>query len=362
MKTRSLAPHSRDLGAGSSALRSRAEREFELVRRLYGGRPGEWWLATRPDGHQKAVLRFMSRDAVSDQQLKTLERDLGAASRLPPHPHIAPILASDLTGHRMFFAAAHVEGDDLASLIAATGPMPPDAALECLRQALAGLQFAHANRVAHGDLTASDLFLNYDGVLIICHWGCSEANADCEFSSAAANDLRRMANIATLLLTGREADRCVTNGCESAADRAVVSVRQACPEAPQALLDLLARLAAAGTDRGIASADEAVAALEQVRLADEDAAGEETQESPAPTSPQVSDQPREPQCEATTPTQHAVATLSDPRLEDNGQPFATPQPETSAVALPRSTPVWLYGTAAAAAAAALAVAGYLLLQ
>jgi serine/threonine protein kinase len=246
------------------------EREFELVRRLDALGPGERWLATRDDGNQQAVLRVIPRENISHDQAAALERDLARATQLPPHPHLAPILAADTSGARLVFAAAYVEGDDLASLVEQTGPLPPEAAVDCLRQGLLGLMHVHLQGVAHGDLKLSDLLLDFDGVLKICNWGCASLYGRCDFAAAAVKDLHALAAAFAWLVTGHDVARTSQNGqSPNGAHTRAESSGLALTGCPEKLVAVYVRLAAAGTDSGYGSAEEALAALDQA-----DAAGE----------------------------------------------------------------------------------------
>jgi serine/threonine protein kinase len=259
MKTGSLAPM-RDLDGPSPATRSRVEREFVLVRRLHGAGPGEQWLAKRGLDQQTAVVRIVPRSALGAEQAAALQRDLLQALQLPPHPNVAPLLSLDDTGDRFVFAAAHIEGDDLESLVEQTGPMPAEAAADCLRQALAGLAHAHQQRLAHGKLTASDLILDNDGVLTIGSLGCAALSAAEDFPEIALRDLRSLGAVCKWLAYGAEPPRSANNGHHgngASAEELLAEV-----ELPEPLAKLVRRLASAGDPSGFSSAAEAIAFLD----------------------------------------------------------------------------------------------------
>jgi serine/threonine protein kinase len=335
MNTGSLAPKSRDLADSSPAPQSRVEREFELLRRLDGAGPGEQWLARRTRDRQQALVRFVPREAVAH----TFERDLLGALRLPPHPNLAPLLALDHTEDRLVFSVAHVAGDDLASLVQQTGPMPPDAAADCLRQALAGLKHAHEHRLAHGALTPADLILDYDGVLRIANVGCAGACDD--FAVSATQDLRALGVVLHWLLCGEPPAHPEGNGHNGngrPAERRLPAEADLHPP----LTKLLQRLLAAGEPHGFASAGEALAwmndpdALTASAPAQLCACGQHDSDSCAPVNKIA---------ETVSPIETAAARPDD-ALSGSDE-------------LAHRSKVWLYGAVAITLALLLAGAGYL---
>jgi hypothetical protein len=82
-----------------------------------------------------------------------------------------------------------VEGDDLARLIREHGPMPVEQALECILQAAAGLEYAHAQGIVHRDIKPSNLILDQQGTLKILDLGIARFQPPPD--EAAGEDLTR---------------------------------------------------------------------------------------------------------------------------------------------------------------------------
>jgi hypothetical protein len=336
MKTGSLAPKTRDLGDSSPAARSRVEREFELLRRLDGAGPGEQWLARRTRDRQQAVVRFVPRAAVAD----TFERDLLGALRLPPHPNLAPLLALDHTEDRFIFSVAHVEGDDLASLVTQTGPMPPDAAADCMRQALAGLKHAHEQRLAHGKLTPADLILDDDGVLRIANVGCAGGDDSGEFAVSSIRDLRSLGAVLHWLLCGETSQPAGANGHNGNGPAAEWRL-PAEVDVPAPLLKLFQRLVTAGEPGGFSSVAEALAFLDNPAAFT----------NPAPAQPCTCGQRESDRCTAENVIPQTVVPKA-PAAESSVE--APPYCDESH----RRARVWLYGTVALMLAMLLALVSY----
>jgi serine/threonine protein kinase len=263
MNTGSLAPQLRDLGGFAPTLRSRMLHDYELVRHLERPHPGEWWLATKRSDRQTAVLCFMARESVSDQHVALLEQELQLAMRLAPHPHIASVFAAEVNSTQLACAAAYVDGDDLVSLLSETGPMPLDAAMECVRQCLLGLRHAHNHGLAHNDLTPADLIIDFDGVLKICNWGCTLVSPQCDFTLAKVKDLRAVAKILHFLVTGSPTHTACKHDGEIMASPMATSNTCTCAQLPQELQDFCARLETSGVE-GFTSAEDAIAACDLI--------------------------------------------------------------------------------------------------
>lgn len=263
MNTGSLAPQLRDLGGFAPTLRSRMLHDYELVRHLERPHPGEWWLATKRSDRQTAVLCFMARESVSDQHVALLEQELQLAMRLAPHPHIASVFAAEVNSTQLACAAAYVDGDDLVSLLSETGPMPLDAAMECVRQCLLGLRHAHNHGLAHNDLTPADLIIDFDGVLKICNWGCTIVSPQCDFTLSKVKDLRAVAKILHFLVTGSPTHTACKHYGEVIAHPMATSNKCACAQLPQELQDFCTRLETSGSE-GFNSAEDAIAACDLI--------------------------------------------------------------------------------------------------
>ncbi len=356
MKTGSLTPQLRDLGGSSPLALSWVEREYDLVRRVDGAGPGEFWLATQRENRQPATLRIVPRDAVSAEQATAWERNLILASRLAPHPHIAPVLAVEVSANRILFAAAQVEGDDVASLIRQTGVMPWEAAADCLRQTLAGLDHAHQHEVAHGDLKPSDLTIDWNGVVKIGNWANGAVSSSWDVKCAMAKDLRNAAQVLSWLLVGEESTQSQASGMvRNGSSTLALSPDEECSWAPDELKDIYQRLATAGSTRGFATAREAIAALDALDI-------HETTAVPVTRPLRGDSEPIDgaPENVAVAPEKDAEAPESRLAASDTRQPtlaaaaHAVPSDSPALAAKNGAAKLWRYGFVAAAVAALLA--------
>jgi serine/threonine-protein kinase len=112
------------------------------------------------------------------QMQERLEREAQSAGRLS-HPAIVTIYQVGYQELRpgelvAFVAMEFVPGRNLAALLEKTRCAPPGVALQLLRQAAAGLDYAHAQGVIHRDIKPANLLVTADGRLKITDFGVAK--------------------------------------------------------------------------------------------------------------------------------------------------------------------------------------------
>jgi serine/threonine-protein kinase len=80
------------------------------------------------------------------------------AARLT-EPHVVPVDRYGEVEGRLFLATRLVEGEDLASLLARSGPLDPARAVDLVGQVARALDAAHAAGLVHGALSTADVLL-----------------------------------------------------------------------------------------------------------------------------------------------------------------------------------------------------------
>jgi serine/threonine protein kinase len=126
---------------------------LELIGR---GGMGEVWRAydTRLD-RTVALKRISAPLAAEEDFHERFRRESRLAAQLS-EPHIIPIHDFGAIDGRPFIDMRLVEGIDLASLIAVTGPMPPARAVSIVSQLASALDAAHAAGLVHRDIKPSN--------------------------------------------------------------------------------------------------------------------------------------------------------------------------------------------------------------
>jgi serine/threonine-protein kinase len=87
------------------------------------------------------------------------------------HPNIVRLLEAGEAGRLPFLAMELVQGRTLRALLAASGPMPLQTALDVVRQVAEALDYAHAKGVVHRDLKPENLMVEGDGTVRVMDLG-----------------------------------------------------------------------------------------------------------------------------------------------------------------------------------------------
>ena len=106
------------------------------------------------------ALKFMTDEALADHALVTrFLREARATARLRGEHVIRVSDVGELDSGAPYMVMEHLQGQDLAALLASLGPPPIASAVEYAIQACEGLDEAHRAGIVHRDIKPSNLFL-----------------------------------------------------------------------------------------------------------------------------------------------------------------------------------------------------------
>ena len=131
--------------------------DYEIVRELGRGGMGVVYLAENTLMGRLEVLKvvgghLIERPGVLDRFL----REIRSAAKLQ-HTNIVTAYSAMRLGESLVLAMEYVEGDDLAKLVKARGPLPVAHACYFIYQAALGLQHAHEHGMVHRDIKPANL-------------------------------------------------------------------------------------------------------------------------------------------------------------------------------------------------------------
>lgn len=234
-------------------------------------------------GRRVALKRLFPSLAGDDVFQTRFLREARTAAALS-HPNLVAVYDVGDEDGVPFIVMEYVEGETLAELMAKTGPLEPDGAVDLLRQVCAGLEHAHAAGLVHRDIKPQNILVRRDGVAKIADFGIARTLQATKLTQTgtvlgtaaylapeqaagervtAAADVYSLGAVAYELLSGRPpyrvdslADLAVAQrepppplpGVQPEVERAILRALSADPEARPSAAELGRELAQASAD------------------------------------------------------------------------------------------------------------------
>ncbi|MGE0871802.1 MAG: protein kinase [Kofleriaceae bacterium] len=143
---------------------------FKIERMLGAGGMGEVYLANDLALDRPVALKVLPSELAQDRTRRDrMVREARAQARIT-HPNVGHIYFIGEDEGRLYFAMEYVCGQTLSDRISA-GPVPIEAALDVIRNAVLGLREAQRNGITHRDIKPSNLMVDGNGVLKVLDFG-----------------------------------------------------------------------------------------------------------------------------------------------------------------------------------------------
>jgi len=152
---------------------------YRLEKKLGKGAMGEVWLALQENLNRPVALKVLSPARAADADfVRRFQLEARAAAALH-HPNVVVIHdVGEADGHH-YLSMELMAGGSLEERLAKDGPLPWRAALDALRDAARGLDFAEARGIVHRDIKPANLMLDAAGTVKIADLGLA-TTADSE--------------------------------------------------------------------------------------------------------------------------------------------------------------------------------------
>lgn len=125
------------------------------------------------------ALKVMSDGAAASKDFVHAVRAGYQAVTPLDHPCIARVLDADPASDSNFIACEYVRGINVKERIQRAGAMQVSTVLEIMVPVLEALEYAHSNRMVHGDLRPQDIIVSPDGEIKVTDFGLASALRAC---------------------------------------------------------------------------------------------------------------------------------------------------------------------------------------
>ncbi len=133
--------------------------QYRLMEELGRGGMGRVYKAMHQTMGRVVALKLLSPTMTKTETARELfRREVRAAAKLN-HPNIVAAFDANQAGEACFLVMELVDGPTLTQLVKDRGPLPIDLACEFVRQAAAGLAYAHEQGLIHRDIKPANLLV-----------------------------------------------------------------------------------------------------------------------------------------------------------------------------------------------------------
>jgi serine/threonine protein kinase len=154
--------------------------QYKLRQELGKGGMSAVYLAEHTGMKMPVAIKVLPVKRVDEKSyLERFKREAQASFRLN-HPNIARATNFDHSGDIWYIVLDYIEGIDLQKKVKEEGVLPVRQAVEYIRQAALGLQYAHDEGLVHRDIKPANLILDNKGTIKILDLGLALGSDDDE--------------------------------------------------------------------------------------------------------------------------------------------------------------------------------------
>jgi serine/threonine protein kinase len=159
--------------------------DYRIIEILGNGGMGEVFKVEHTVTRRVEAMKvLLSSGASGEEQRQRFLREIQVQASLN-HPNIASVHNAFWVEDDLVMIMELVEGDSLQSLLK-RGPIPIEAGLDCVCQALSALSYAHAHGVIHRDITPGNIIVSPEGTVKLTDFGLAKSPADQSLTQSGA--------------------------------------------------------------------------------------------------------------------------------------------------------------------------------
>jgi beta-lactam-binding protein with PASTA domain len=260
---------------------------YEVLQRVGSGGMADVYLASDQLLGRKVAVKVLHHRFAEDQEfVERFRREASSAAGLS-HPNVVSVFDRGEWDGTYYIAMEYLPGRTLKAIVRERGPLPPAAAIDIVVQILRAARFAHRRGVIHRDLKPHNVILDEEGRAKVTDFGIARAGASdmtltgsimgtAQYLSpeqaqghavTESSDIYAIGVVLYELLAGKvpfEGETAVTIALAHIS-KEPPPPSQVNPAVPQALDAIVLRALRKDPAQRYQSADELIAALEEVR-------------------------------------------------------------------------------------------------
>lgn len=149
---------------------------YDVLDRLGAGGMGTVLKARHRRMKRIVALKVLASALSQDESfVQRFQREVETIARLK-HPNIVMAFDADECELGHFLVMEFVDGRDLSSIVAKSGPLDVARAIDYTLQAARGLAYAHSQQIIHRDIKPANLLLDSSGVVKVTDMGLARLN------------------------------------------------------------------------------------------------------------------------------------------------------------------------------------------
>ena len=148
---------------------------YEILEKIGDGELFSVYKARDKVLNRLVALKMLSKDLVENKAFATSLCTSYQSLTALAHPKIARVQDADTTAGHCYVACEYVRGISVKERIRRAGPMTVPLSLDIIIQVLEALEYAHANKIVHGDIRSNDIIVSPDGEAKLSDFGLSTA-------------------------------------------------------------------------------------------------------------------------------------------------------------------------------------------
>ena len=150
---------------------------YELLRHIARGGMADVYLARDELLNREVALKVLFPEFANDPNfVERFRREAQAAANLN-HPNIVGIYDWGQERGTYYIVMEHVAGRTMADVVRASGPVPPNRAVEIANDVAAALSTAHQAGLVHRDVKLGNILISDSGVVKVADFGIATALA-----------------------------------------------------------------------------------------------------------------------------------------------------------------------------------------